>query len=85
MQPKMKKEYNLCYKRDTYMAKDYTCSIIPVHTTINSGNQCGITTILGLNDANNRYIQIKYRSKMVHKATMIYYKSLPNCPTKDKT
>ncbi|KAI3799820.1 hypothetical protein L1987_35124 [Smallanthus sonchifolius] len=45
--------------RDTYTPKDYTGSIIPVQIAINSGNQCGITTILGLNDANKYYIQIK--------------------------
>lgn len=40
-----------------------------------------------LNDANKHYIQEdkeEDRSTMAQKATMIYYKSLPNCPTKNK-
>ncbi|KAI3748715.1 hypothetical protein L6452_11989 [Arctium lappa] len=40
-----------------------------------------------LNDANKHYIQEEEdedRSTMAQKATMIYYKSLPNCPTNKK-
>lgn len=40
-----------------------------------------------LNDANKHYIQEdkeEDRSTMAQRATMIYYKSLPNCPTKNK-
>lgn len=65
--------------------EDYTQSINPVQITINSTNQCGIKNHFGLNDANKQYIFIKKtRSTMAQKATIIYYKSLPNRPTKNK-